>query len=696
MPSAFAILSSFLSASQCEKRPVLTLSLIVVFLLAGCAQPVVAISDTLNLEPIPATAKPLELENTAVIRPETMLAAAQSVKKMAPVLALTSQPEDGPIQGGQWSLFSDPNFIQDIAVVDDQLWAATLGGVVVWNLQNDQPRLYTNEDGLAEIQALAVSYCPSSDQERIFIGHESGVISVFDLKTKEWSTISPGEPNGLTESPIESLYCDLSHNRLLAGGPGGIDFLNLGSSQWIHIGAKQGMTARTVKDMVVYDRTTWVAAGRQGGFLINDQRAVALNYLDHYPTGEIDDVAVSADGGFWFVRPAGLALFWSLDRSVITYGSQNVAGVPFTKVDHLEISPDGRVWIGGSSEGACPFEPKKRFCSTFYTNPEGYSMTVIRAGRNLTAYMGTNGGGILVLLPDGVRRLVYPSQISGSQVTSLVEAAGGVLWAASNRGANWFDLSKQEEGWHLLEAGQGSLASEHVRGIRSFEGRLWAFYDDSPEVSFLEDETWNSLPGPLPWQQVWDIRLDASGYLWIASDKGIFSWDGISLQPFKPAASLLLEIGSTLFPDGDTLWVGTPHGLWECRDPNCNATNVKGRIYQILPEQDGGLLLGTEDGLLRYTGGLGSPVMITVDSMTAIWPEVTALALDLDQNLWVGTRADGVFIQSGGQWQQVMAGASTLPAGNILSIMVDHLGSVWIAVGNQLGGGALVRYIPAP
>ena len=47
---------------------------------------------------------------------------------------------------GQWEVFTNKNDVRDIALAGITLWAATTGGVVAWNLDDDSYTAYTTAD----------------------------------------------------------------------------------------------------------------------------------------------------------------------------------------------------------------------------------------------------------------------------------------------------------------------------------------------------------------------------------------------------------------------------------------------------------------------------------------------------------------------------------------------------------------------
>jgi hypothetical protein len=108
----------------------------------------------------------------------------------------------------------------------------------------------------------------------------------------------------------------------------------------------------------------------------------------------------------------------------------------------------------------------------------------------------------------------------------------------------------------------------------------------------------------------------------------------------------------TLLADDDAMWIGSAGGGLYRFERNqlevLNADNMNlpsDTITALARAEDGGLFVGTAAGLAELRDGVAAPV-----------PEVGERAvtqiLALDDSLWVGTAADGLFYDAGAGWQQ--------------------------------------------
>jgi ligand-binding sensor domain-containing protein len=185
--------------------------------------------------------------------------------------------------------------------------------------------------------------------------------------------------------------------------------------------------------------------------------------------------------------------------------------------------------------------------------------------------------------------------------------------------------------------------------------------------------------------------------------------------------------------DGKTLWVGTTGGL-EKRDAQTGEVQQvflktdglpDNHITAITPDSQGGLWVGTKNGLAHYvqgqwlmfnTGNSGLPYnwvnVLLSDSQGGLWVgtynglahyyaqgqwqvfntdnsglpfnDVSALLSDSQGGLWVGTNFSGLAHYVQGQWQVFNANNSGLPSDGVSALLADSQGGLW--VGTVFGG----------
>jgi ligand-binding sensor domain-containing protein len=75
-------------------------------------------------------------------------------------LAPFSQPA-AQMPAKQWLSYLSPEEITALTVAEDDIWAATYGGVIHWNHATGQYRLYSSSDGVPEDKIIALNLDPA-------------------------------------------------------------------------------------------------------------------------------------------------------------------------------------------------------------------------------------------------------------------------------------------------------------------------------------------------------------------------------------------------------------------------------------------------------------------------------------------------------------------------------------------------------
>ncbi|HEY8196905.1 MAG TPA: two-component regulator propeller domain-containing protein [Gemmatimonadales bacterium] len=167
----------------------------------------------------------------------------------------------------------------------------------------------------------------------------------------------------------------------------------------------------------------------------------------------------------------------------------------------------------------------------------------------------------------------------------------------------------------------------------------------SPDLGQYEHTAWtvrDGAPGG-----VRDLAQGTDGVLWIASERGLFQFDGIRFERFEPPP------GQTLSPHAPLVLLALPDtSLWIGHFTAGVTVIHQGKIVSY----------GTDDGL---PGGA-----------------VTAIARDSSGTMWAAT-SRGLARLVGRRWEE-MDTAAGYPGGYTEPVFVDGSGSVWAAAGPEI------------
>ncbi|MEW6158938.1 MAG: two-component regulator propeller domain-containing protein, partial [Verrucomicrobiota bacterium] len=163
------------------------------------------------------------------------------------------------------------------------------------------------------------------------------------------------------------------------------------------------------------------------------------------------------------------------------------------------------------------------------------------------------------------------------------------------------------------------------------------------------------LPDPVE-QFVWALESDATGLLWIGTNKGLWFFDGSSFFSCENEHPLSkLQVTSLYRAADQSIWVGTASGLFRVRRTDLAGSRGERVIQLLAPNNvdrfttsdgllddhiraitgngDGPIWIGTANGLSRYDGTRFRNLTLR-DGLPA--PAVTALAVDSDGSVWMG------------------------------------------------------------
>jgi ligand-binding sensor domain-containing protein len=152
-----------------------------------------------------------------------------------------------------------------------------------------------------------------------------------------------------------------------------------------------------------------------------------------------------------------------------------------------------------------------------------------------------------------------PSQ--SSKFFSVCGDDNGDIWVGGESGAMHYSSNI----WSFYTADDVALPADRIRCIRMDEsGGLW-FASDYGVSSFI-DGTWsayNSTNSVLPIQYTcWDLEIDPNGNIWMATNRGLFMWDGVSFTDFDEDDGLpYIYVTSIAFDQNGKGWFAHSSGV---------------------------------------------------------------------------------------------------------------------------------------
>jgi signal transduction histidine kinase/ligand-binding sensor domain-containing protein len=413
---------------------------------------------------------------------------------------------------------------------------------------------------------------------------------------------------------------------------------------------------------------------------------------DGVPHKSVRDVLQSRDGYLWLATWDGLARFDGLRFRVFNTGTAK--GIKSNRLNSLAEDDEGNLWIGtGDESGVIRYR-------------DG-AFTTLAAADGLPSdrvldVAADPAGGVLILTGKGVvkwrqgRLTPDPRQPPAIHETSrLYFDRRGALWINDEAGLHCFTAAGQRR--TLTE--KDGLSSRYTECVyQDRRGDYWVSTRAGPAkftapmgLNRLHDgrvTVYTQAEG-LPNAKAWTMCEDPRGNLWIGTGHNVVCWQGgrflsgeaagIPDYPTWALAMICDREGS--------VWVASnERGLLRVRPKLMTSyTEDQGlpsnNVYPLLKGRDGGVWIGTWNGLSRYRDGALIGYEKPVPGQDFM---ITALAEDRAGGLLIGSYG-GTFRFQAGRYTRWPEGWEKMPQGVVHAIHEDRAGNVWVGAEGWLG-----------
>lgn len=608
-------------------------------------------------------------------------------------------PPTSSLEPGSYS-YVNSNTVRDLVVAGDWAYAATLGGMVAWDLTTGQGLLDGDSDpytprfsaatplqGMSHIHAYAITNCKLANGEpRIFVGTLAG-LSQFDPYKGQWEA-PPVTPDDslIATSQIDRLFCDEANGRLLIGYSG-LGVLDLATGEFVRYTKDNGLSWNQVFDIAVNGSDIWVASGYNGLSQISNGRVTSHNAAAGMPDERAYSLAFAPDGTLWVGGSTGLMRY---------SGGQWMFYDVLADVNEMELAADGTLWLGQAAMGGgslCHFDPQTEACLVEFPTPDNEGILALTLDEQGRPLFGTNKG---VYLFDEAAETAVPfinesDMLLSNTVDALAIAPDGQLWLGTTAGIQVLDPAAPDMLWTTYtKADTPGLGGNWGKDIAfAPDGTAWIAITNG-NASRYQAGAWQSFDTIYSYDSV---AVDAENRAWFGKKgKGIIvlNADGSPAMQLTTAEGLPSNEVLALLADGETMWIGLDNGLAKYADGRVELALDKNSLphayVRVLAlDAAGNLLIGANLSLVRYDGAQPDVLINFQQEKYMDW--LTTLAVGPNGRIWAGT-ANGLFYSDNGRDWARLTTANGLLANYIASLTVDPYGALWI------GGGSLLHIVP--
>ncbi len=328
--------------------------------------------------------------------------------------------------------------------------------------------------------------------------------------------------------------------------------------------------------------------------------------------------------------------------------------------------PDGALWFGTETGGVVRRETDGQCCHRWGT-AEGLPSNDVRA-----------------LLPDGDKGL-------------WVGTASGLVYLAGDEPAVVEQVPRKTI-WALAAGGSAAAGQD---------GSLWVSTEDEGIWERDRSGAWSRLADGLTSGQSFALLADREGRILVGTDNGLIYDAGAAGGSAGAWQRWLLRSSAGVGPEGDSglrvfaivpdadggLWIGTDEGLYYEPDGapggaaaiaflaqrNGLANNY---VRAMAFDGEGALWLGTIAGVSRYQGQIWQ--LIRDESLAG--RRINAVLTDRAGRTWAGMEQNGLAMWDGARWQSFTSQSGLPPGGDrVVSLFEDSGGRIWVGTGDSVG-----------
>lgn len=550
-----------------------------------------------------------------------------------------------------WTSYINTDLVQLSIEAGDDIWSATSGGLVRYNLSSGSATVFTTANGLPSTMIFSMVHDRAG---RLWVGTVAGLVS-YD--GSGWTRHSIELTGGRSADAIYALTLDSAGGIWATAGIPDVSLLSAiahyDGNGWTVMEPGMKMPKLTgARMMTAPDGSLWLV-GKE--YLSTGDKSIVMHidgdsvqlYRDGLPELELRSIAVDSSGTVWVGSGDGVARFDGTSwRTFIQHAEPQ--GLHTTGYA-LAVAPNGTLWVGGMSG----VDSYRNGTWTHYTVDSGlasnYASSLIARGDTLWV-----GGlsGVTTLTSHGWTRYSLADGLGGEKITQLMSGEQGALLASTVGGTSRFDGAQwrtyrmtnvpASNSVNSIAVGpDGSVWAAHAFGsnrLSRFDGTRWRYYSSADGV--MSDTTIV-------------VARDREGNIWTAGMGGLSRFDGTTWRTLTPDTALrTVQFGTLAFDSSGNVWTSTRNG----------------RLYRF-------------DGT-SWTSYAGPAVS------QGFGTDLSALCIAPDGSLWCAARltwishdSAGLYHFDGTNWTVygVQTGYATTEGANMpLAMASDRDGSIWI------------------
>lgn len=575
------------------------------------------------------------------------------------------------LQADTWRNYTFSNYIYDLTLDENYLWAATLGGVICWDLTTNSYEEYSVKNGLLDNYVTSVAIDPNgnkwlgtrsglsvlngntfkfykytnnnfqifqvcdiafNDSGNVWIGTAPGGAFYYDYNTWTVYDTGPWGPTDIDHNDVCAVEIDQSGNVWFGSHWWGASRFD--GNSWTHYNESNGILpgpgARAIE--TDQDGNVWISTYMDGVCKYDGLQWTTYTTNDGLIANSAISMLNDQNGNIWFgTRSSGISRFDGTNWTSYTKDdgllSNNVCGIA--------IDSSGNMYFGGDS-GISRFDGESwSYFRTPITLSDPY-VSEIAIDHEGNKWFGT-GNGICKFDGTSWETITQEADLANTEVKAIAIEDTGIVWVGTYySGVRMFDGSS----WTTYSTNNG-LAHNYIRDIVIDDSNNIWFATEGGGVSKYDGATWSNYTtaNGLVSNNVQAIYIDAEGNLWFAAYGGASKFDGATWTNYEASDGLVSQYVNDIVVDSSgNVWFATSDGIsqydgtyWTTHDlDDLESDNMR----CVDMDSEGNIWFGCSGHLLEYNGSnwtaYGTP-----DGLTD--RQINALAIDNSDHKWIGT-----------------------------------------------------------